>query len=38
MLKEGNPDLVLACPGGKGTEDCVRQAKALGIPVLRLEL
>jgi len=26
-------DLVLAFPGGRGTADCVRQARAAGIPV-----
>lgn len=35
MLDEGDPDLVLAFPGGKGTADMVRQAKAAGIPVLQ---
>jgi len=31
------PDLVLAFPGGKGTENCIAQARARGIPVLRVE-
>lgn len=35
MLEEGHPDLVLAAPGGRGTEDMVRQATAAGVPVLR---
>ncbi len=26
MLKDGNPDLLIAFPGGVGTADCVRQA------------
>ncbi len=30
-------DLLIAFPGGKGTEDCIRAAKERGIPVLRLE-
>lgn len=35
MLDEGKPDLVIAFPGGKGTEDMVRRAKAIGVRVLR---
>jgi len=33
MMLDGKPDLVLAFPGGRGTQDCVRQAKAAGVPV-----
>jgi len=33
MLTEFKPDLVLAFPGGKGTADCVKQARAMGIEV-----
>ena len=33
MIDEGKPDLVVAFPGGKGTADMVRRAKAAGIPV-----
>src|SRR5882672_7909105 len=33
MLDEGKPDLVIAFPGGKGTADMVRRAKAASIPV-----
>jgi hypothetical protein len=29
-------DLLIAFPGGKGTADCVRQARELGIPVLEV--
>lgn len=29
-------DLLIAFPGGKGTEDCKRQARELGIPVLEV--
>ncbi len=32
MLTEGKPDLVIAFPGGRGTADMVRRAKAAGIP------
>ena len=34
MLK-AEPDLVLAFPGGKGTEDMVRQARKVGVRVVR---
>jgi hypothetical protein len=33
MLAKGKPDLVVAFPGGKGTADMVRRAKAKGVPV-----
>jgi hypothetical protein len=33
MLDEGKPDLVIAFPGGRGTADMVRRAKAAGIKV-----
>ena len=35
MLKH-RPDLVLACPGGRGTSDMIHRAHDAGIPVLRL--
>lgn len=35
MLKDA--DMLIAFPGGRGTEDCIRQAKKKGIPVLRVE-
>lgn len=34
MLDEGKPDLVVAFPGGRGTADMVRRAKAAGVEVL----
>lgn len=34
MLRETVPTLVVAFPGGSGTEDCVRQARAMEINVL----
>jgi len=37
MLKEAHPSLVLAFPGGKGTEDMVARAKKAGLVVLRVE-
>jgi hypothetical protein len=36
MLREGNPDLVLAMPGGTGTADMIRKAKAAGVPVVEV--
>lgn len=36
MLDEGKPDLVVAFPGGKGTADMVRRAKAAKIEVLEV--
>ena len=35
MLHEA--DFLIAFPGGKGTENCVKQAKEMGITVLRIE-
>jgi hypothetical protein len=37
MIDKGKPDMVLAFPGGKGTADMVRRAKAAGIPVTVIE-
>lgn len=37
MLKRMKPDLVVAFPGGAGTEDMVKKAKAAEVPVIRLE-
>ena len=34
MLDEGKPDMVLAFPGGRGTEDMVGRAEKAGIPVV----
>ena len=34
MLKEGKPDLVVAFPGGRGTANMVKQARAAGVKVL----
>lgn len=33
MLTDGKPDLVVAFPGGHGTADMVRRAKAAGVRV-----
>lgn len=37
MLVDGKPDLVIAFPGGRGTADMVRQAKAAGIEVVEVK-
>jgi hypothetical protein len=34
MIDEGMPDLVIAFPGGRGTADMVRRARAAGIAVI----
>lgn len=34
MLDEGKPDLLVAFPGGRGTADMVRRAKAAGVRVV----
>jgi hypothetical protein len=36
MLVEGGPELVLAFPGGRGTEDMVMRARQHGVPVVRV--
>lgn len=33
MLRDGKPDLVIAFPGGRGTEDMVRRARFAGVRV-----
>ena len=35
MIDFGKPDLVLAFPGGRGTANMIKQAKAAGIDVIR---
>lgn len=36
MLADGKPDLVVAFPGGRGTADMVRRAKAAGVEVVEI--
>jgi predicted Rossmann-fold nucleotide-binding protein len=36
MIEEGKPDLVIAFPGGHGTDDMVWRALQAGIPVRRI--
>jgi hypothetical protein len=36
MLEEGSPDLVVAFPGGRGTENMIQQAKKYGVPVIKI--
>jgi hypothetical protein len=38
MLEAHKPDYVVAFPGHDGTANCVRQARARGIPVLEVAL
>lgn len=37
MIDEGRPDLVIAFPGGKGTADMMRRAKAAGLEIIRIK-
>jgi len=37
MLSEGRPELVVAFPGGRGTADMVRRARAAGVRVLTVD-
>ena len=36
MLEKGEPDLVVAFPGGCGTQDMVRQAFTVGVKVIHI--
>lgn len=36
MLDNHRPDIVVACPGGTGTANCVKNALLRGIPVRRV--
>ena len=36
MLDEGDPDVVLAFPGGNGTADMVRRARSAGIEIIEV--
>jgi len=37
MLVHGKPDLVVAFPGGRGTADMLRRARAAGVKVLEVK-
>ncbi len=37
MIDEGKPDLVVAFPGGRGTQDMVKRAKKHGIEVVEVK-
>lgn len=37
MIDEGKPDLVIAFPGGRGTADMTRRARAAGLEVIEVE-
>jgi predicted Rossmann-fold nucleotide-binding protein len=36
MLQDGRPDIVLAFPGGRGTDGMVKLAEDAGVPVRRI--
>lgn len=36
MLAEGEPDLVIAFPGGRGTADMVKKARRAGVEVIEI--
>jgi hypothetical protein len=36
MIRDGDPDLVVAFPGGSGTADMVRRATIFSVPVERV--
>lgn len=36
MLEEGEPDLVIAFPGGRGTADMVKKARKAGVQVVEI--
>lgn len=36
MIDEGKPDLVVAFPGGRGTADMVKRAKAAGLDLIEV--
>lgn len=36
MLDDGKPDLVIALPGGRGTADMIRRARAAGVEVIEV--
>lgn len=36
MIEEGRPDICIAFPGGRGTQNCMEQAEQAGIPVHRV--
>ena len=38
MIDEGNPDVAIAFPGGRGTADMTRRCEAAGVPIVRAEL
>lgn len=37
MIDEGSPDVVIAFPGGNGTQDMINRAKSNKIPVIIIE-
>lgn len=37
MIRESNPTLCVAFPGGRGTADCVAKCRKAGLPVLAMQ-
>ena len=37
MLEQGRPDVVVAFPGGRGTADMTRKARAAGVEVVKVD-
>lgn len=37
MLDEGMPDIVLAFPGGRGTQNMIQQSRKAGVEVVEIE-
>ena len=33
MIRHGKPDMLIAFPGGRGTANCVHEAKSAGVPI-----
>lgn len=36
MLREGRPSVVVAFPGGRGTDDMIQRSERAGVPVIRV--
>ena len=36
MLEESSPDVVVAFPGGRGTQNMIQQAEKYGVPVIKI--
>ena len=38
MVLHNHDALLVACPGGKGTENCIREALKAGLPVVQVKI